>query len=91
MLVVTDYIATDDQASPDIGIKTFDEIDASYAAITGVDRVNYQDVNGDFVVEETYQELRQSLPSESLGRQVSSTPTLLPSQAVEVGRQLESG
>ena len=63
MLVLTDYIATPDVASPEIGVKTFDEIDATYAAITGVDRVAYQDVNGDFVVEETYQELRQSLPA----------------------------
>ena len=63
MLSVADYIATPDAASPDIGMKTFDEIDASYAAITGVDRITYQDGNGDFVVDETYQELRQSLPA----------------------------
>ena len=63
MLVVTDYIATAAAASPDIGVKTFDEIDASYAAILGVDRVSYQDGNGNFVVDETYQELRQSLPA----------------------------
>ena len=62
-LVVTNYIATADAASPDIGVKTFDEIDASYAAILEVDRVGYQDGNGDFVVDETYQELRQSLPA----------------------------
>jgi hypothetical protein len=62
-LVVTNYIATAAEASPDIGVKTFDEIDASYAAILEVDRVNYQDENGDFVVDETYQELRQSLPA----------------------------
>jgi hypothetical protein len=30
MLVVTDYIATTAAASSDIGVKTFDEIDASY-------------------------------------------------------------
>jgi len=72
MLVVTDYIATVDQAlgiddrKSDIGIKTFDEIDASYAAITGVDRTTFQrQVQGVtvFPVEETYQELRQSLPA----------------------------
>ena len=62
-LVVTNYIATADAASPDIGVKTFDEIDASYAAILEVDRVGYQDGNGNFVVDETYQELRQSLPA----------------------------
>ena len=63
MLVVTNYIAAAAEASPDIGVKTFDEIDATYAAILGIDRVSYQDGNGDFVVEETYQELRQSLPA----------------------------
>jgi hypothetical protein len=63
MLVVTDYIATTAAASSDIGVKTFDEIDASYAAILEVDRVSYQDGNGNFVVDETYQELRQSLPA----------------------------
>jgi hypothetical protein len=63
MLVVTDYIATAAAASSDIGVKTFDEIDASYAAILEVDRVSYQDGNGNFVVDETYQELRQSLPA----------------------------
>ena len=63
MLVVADYIATADERAPDIGVRTFDEIDATYAAITGIDRVSYQDGNGNFVVEETYQELRQSLPA----------------------------
>jgi hypothetical protein len=63
MLVIADYIATADERRPDIGIRTFDEIDATYAAITGIDRVSYQDGAGDFVVEETYQELRQSLPA----------------------------
>ncbi|MGI9248470.1 MAG: LamG domain-containing protein [Woeseiaceae bacterium] len=63
MLVTTDYIATAEDASPDIGVRTFDEIDASYAAILNVDRLAYQDSNGDFVVDETYQELRQSLPA----------------------------
>jgi hypothetical protein len=51
MLVVTDYIATTAAASSDIGVKTFDEIDASYAAILEVDRVSYQDGNGNFVVD----------------------------------------
>jgi hypothetical protein len=66
MLVVTDYIATAEEVSSDIGIKTFDEIDATYAAITGVNRVTYQrQVQGVtvFPVEEAYQELRQSLPT----------------------------
>jgi len=66
MLVVADFTATPEQLKPDIGVKTFDEIDATYAAITGVDRTTYQVVvNGvvEFPVEETYQELRQSLPA----------------------------
>jgi len=65
-LVVSDYIATPDELSPDIGVKTFDEIDATYAAITGVNRTTYQvTVNSVvvFPVEETFQELRQSLPA----------------------------
>ena len=66
MLVEADYIASAAEARSDIGVRTFDEIDATYAMITGVDRVNYsRQVNGEtvFPVEETYQELRQSLPS----------------------------
>ncbi len=62
MLTVADYIATAETMSPDIGVKTFDEIDATYAAITGIDRVTYQR-GGIFMVDETYQELRQSLPA----------------------------
>ena len=62
MLTVADYIATPETMSPDIGVKTFDEIDATYAMITGIDRVTYQR-GGIFMVDETYQELRQSLPA----------------------------
>ncbi len=62
MLAVADYVATAETASADIGMKTFDEIDATYAAITGIDRVTYQR-GGIFMVDETYQELRQSLPA----------------------------
>jgi len=62
MLVVGDYLATPETLSADIGVKTFDEIDATYAAITGIDRVSYQR-GGIFMVDETYQELRQSLPA----------------------------
>ena len=40
-----------------IGIKTFDEIDATYGAVTGVDRMQFA------TVDMTYQELRQSLPA----------------------------
>jgi hypothetical protein len=62
MLEPADYIATADERRPDIGVRTFDEIDATYAAITGVDRVTFQRGNA-FPVEETFQELRQSLPA----------------------------
>jgi hypothetical protein len=65
-LVVTDYIAAPEARKSDIGVRTFDEIDATYAAITNVDRVRYSAVvDGQtvFPVEETYQELRQSLPA----------------------------
>jgi hypothetical protein len=40
-----------------IGIKTFDEIDATYSAVTGVDRLDFANVDM------TFQELRQSLPA----------------------------
>jgi len=62
MLVVTDYMASAEELKPDIGVRTFDEIDAAYAAITGIDRTTYQR-GGNFLVDETYQELRQSLPA----------------------------
>lgn len=62
MLTEADYIASAAEQRPDIGVRTFDEIDATYAAITGIDRVNFQRA-GVFPVEETYQELRQSLPA----------------------------
>ena len=62
MLAVANYVATPETRGADIGMKTFDEIDATYAAITGVDRVAYQR-GGIFLVDETYQELRQSLPA----------------------------
>ena len=40
-----------------IGVKTFDEIDATYSAVTGVDRMAFPNVDM------TFQELRQSLPA----------------------------
>ena len=61
-LVEANYIAPPEERRSDIGVRTFDEIDATYALITGIDRVNYER-GGVFPVEETYQELRQSLPS----------------------------
>lgn len=62
MLVVADFIATPEERAADIGVRTFDEIDASYAAITGVDRKTYQS-GGVFPVDDTFSELRQSLPA----------------------------
>ena len=62
MLLVTDYMANAEERKPDIGVRTFDEIDAAYASITGIDRTTYQR-GGNFLVDETYQELRQSLPA----------------------------
>ena len=62
MLVEADFVASAEELRPDIGVRTFDEIDATYAMITGVDRVNYQR-GGNFPVEETFQVLRQSLPA----------------------------
>lgn len=50
-------VATDLEPASRIGLKTFDEIDATYAAVTGVDRMDF--VNVDM----TFQELRQSLPA----------------------------
>lgn len=40
-----------------VGMKTFDEIDATYSAVTGVDRMDFTSVDM------TFQELRQSLPA----------------------------
>ncbi|NQV87766.1 MAG: LamG domain-containing protein [Woeseiaceae bacterium] len=56
------------QDTPDassIGVRTFDEIDATYAAVLEVDRLMVYTTNGVSAahVDETYQELRQSLPA----------------------------
>ncbi|MDJ0710026.1 MAG: LamG domain-containing protein [Woeseiaceae bacterium] len=79
MLNESDYIATDDARKSDVGVKTFDEIDATYAWITGVDRVNYQR-GGIFLVDEAYQELRQSLPA------VEDPSTFLSSHQVAIAQ-----
>ena len=79
MLTVSNYIATPDVRSSDIGVKTFDEIDATYAAITGISRTTYQR-GGIFPVEETYQELRQSLPA------VEGMETFLSSHQVAIAQ-----
>jgi hypothetical protein len=93
MLVVADYIAPYepalgiDERTSDIGVKTFDEIDATYAAITGVDRTAYQiQVQGQtvFPVDETYQELRQSLPAiESIEAFLSSHQVAIAQLAIQ--------
>ena len=59
MLVITPVYADD---MSQVGMRTFDEINATYQAITGVDPLMiYPD--GSQPVDETYQELRQSLPA----------------------------
>jgi len=65
-----------------IGVRTFDEIDATYAAITGVDRTTYERSSdpGVFPVETTFQELRQSLPA------VEDVDTFLSSHQVAIAQ-----
>ena len=63
-----------------VGVRTFDEIDATYAAVTGVDRTAFQSPPGTFPVEETYQELRQSLPA------VADVNTFLSSHQVAIAQ-----
>jgi len=65
---------TDLDPASRIGLKTFDEIDATYSAVTGVDRMNF--VNVDM----TFQELRQSLPA------VSDINTFLSSHQVAIAQ-----
>jgi hypothetical protein len=62
MLVIT---PVDLSPAAKIGIRTFDEIAATYGAILEVDRLMVYTANGVTAahVEETYQELRQSLPA----------------------------
>ncbi|MDH3545838.1 MAG: LamG domain-containing protein [Gammaproteobacteria bacterium] len=70
-LVITE---NDLPPAPRIGIKTFDEIDATYAEVTGVRRENFP------AVDMTYQELRQSLPA------VEDINTFLSSQQVAIAQ-----
>ena len=53
-LVVTE---SDLDPASHIGLRTFDEIDATFGAVLGVDRTDFMNVDM------TYQELRQSLPA----------------------------
>ena len=57
-----------------IGVKTFDEIDATFSAVTGVDRMDFSNVDM------TFQELRQSLPA------VESIDTFLSSHQVAIAQ-----
>ena len=65
-----------------IGVRTFDEIDATYASILGVNRLQQfaQYPQGVFPVEETYQELRQSLPA------VEDVSTFLSSHQIAIAQ-----
>jgi hypothetical protein len=56
-LVITESDVPIDERSSDIGLKTFDEIDATYATVTGVNRLDFP------LVDMTFQELRQALPA----------------------------
>ena len=80
MLVITE---TDLPEASHIGVRTFDEIDASYAAILGVDRTQaYTNDAGDTDahVDVTFQELRQSLPA------VEDVNTFLSSHQVAIAQ-----
>jgi hypothetical protein len=70
-----------------IGIRTFDEIDATYAAILGVDRLMvYTNGANDTAahVDETYQELRQSLPAiEDINSFLSSNQVAIAQLAIQ--------
>ena len=80
MLVIT---PTDLPEASHIGVRTFDEIDATYSSILGVDRnMVYTNDLGDTSdhVNETYQELRQSLPA------VEDVNTFLSSHQVAIAQ-----
>jgi Concanavalin A-like lectin/glucanases superfamily len=61
-------------AASRIGLRTFDEIDATFGAVLGIDRTNHQNVDL------TFQELRQSLPA------VEDINTFLSSQQVAIAQ-----
>ena len=65
-----------------VGVRTFDEIDASYASILEVDRLMVYNSGGVSAahVDETYQELRQSLPA------VEDVNTFLSSHQVAIAQ-----
>ena len=79
-------------AAAQVGLRTFDEIDATYAAVTGVDRTTYQSPAGVFPVNDTYQELRQSLPAvEDINTFVSSHQVAIAQLAIEYCNALVEG
>jgi hypothetical protein len=79
-LVITPVDVPPGEGTSRIGVRTFDEIDASYAAITGIDRTAYERPAGVFPVDETFQELRQSLPA------VEDVSTFLSSHQVAIAQ-----
>ncbi len=76
MLVIT---PTNLDPASRIGVRTFDEIAASYASILEVDPLT-QYPDGSFPVDETFQELRQSLPA------VEDVSTFLSSHQVAIAQ-----
>ncbi len=81
MLVIT---PADLPPASDVGVRTFDEIDATYAAITGVNRTTYERPANVFPVDETFQELRQSLPAvEDVNTFLSSHQVALAQLAIQ--------
>jgi hypothetical protein len=79
MLVIT---PADLPEAPKVGIRTFDEIAATYAAILEIDRLMVYTTNNVATahVDETYQELRQSLPA------VEDVNTFLSSHQVAIAQ-----
>jgi hypothetical protein len=73
-------------AAARVGIRTFDEIAASYASILEVDRLMVYTTNGVTAahVDETYQELRQSLPAiEDINSFLSSNQVAIAQLAIQ--------
>ncbi|MEO1201844.1 MAG: LamG domain-containing protein [Pseudomonadota bacterium] len=86
LVITRTALAADDPArASDIGLKTFDEINATYAAVTGVDPNTTE-------VDMTYQELRQSLPAvEDVNTFLSSHQVAIAQLAIEYCNALIDG
>ena len=84
MLVIT---PADLPAAAKIGIRTFDEIDATYASILSVDRLMVYTNGANETaahVDETYRELRQSLPAiENINTFLSSNQVAIAQLAIQ--------